>query len=315
MIIQKIYDEQSGYALSPEFSKTLADIKPDVEAMVSADKQMKHHRMKVIGQLVEHRTNTVNPDDRKTIRQMLSTWSQDVVDNASAAYRCYKDLKGNVNKEFQKLADTATPTQLMLIGRGEGTGLAYDAAMALRRNGKVPTQQQLRGHLGGFMDSKFNQKYRTNTVIPEARQSSQSSSQQTSTYVTPQMSEEERLRQAQMKRMGLDEPSFQHLETLVSRKNLPFINDIQTAQVWSGGSEEQINRCLNVIEQKLSQQTKSGCHIELRLREMLARHSKRVEALIVEADDLLDTGEDLSIPQAMLSLEGKRRRAMRLLGR
>ena len=113
--------------------------------------------MKVIGQLVEHRANTVNPDDRKTIRQMLSTWSQDVVDNASAAYRCYKDLKGNVNNEFQKLADTATPTQLMLIGRGEGTGLAYDAAMALRRNGKVPPRQQLRGHLGGFMDSKFNQ--------------------------------------------------------------------------------------------------------------------------------------------------------------
>ena len=187
MYIQKIYDEQSNYYFSPEFSQKLAAIKPDVDAMVSADKQMKHHRMKVIGQLVEHRTNTVNPDDKKAIRQMLSTWTQDVVDNVSAAYKTYKELKGNVNPEFQALADTATPTQLMLIGRGQGTTLAYDAAMALKRKGKVPSQQQLRGHLGGYTDDKFNQKYRTNTVRPESQHPSQSSSQQAQPYVAPQL--------------------------------------------------------------------------------------------------------------------------------
>ena len=38
MNIQKIYDEQSNYNFSAEFSQKLADIKPDVDAMVSADK-------------------------------------------------------------------------------------------------------------------------------------------------------------------------------------------------------------------------------------------------------------------------------------
>ena len=101
MYIQKIYDEQSNYNFSPEFSQKLADIKPDVDAIVSADNQTKHHRIKVIGQFVEHRTNTVNPDDKKAIRQMLSTWTQDVVDNVSTAYKTYKELKGNVNYIFQ----------------------------------------------------------------------------------------------------------------------------------------------------------------------------------------------------------------------
>ena len=72
--------------------------------------------MKVIGQLVEHRTNTVNPDDKKVIRQMLSTWTQDVVDNVSAAYNTYKILKANVNPAFLALADTATSTQLEIDG-------------------------------------------------------------------------------------------------------------------------------------------------------------------------------------------------------
>ena len=308
MYIQKIYDEQSNYNFSPEFSQKLADIKPDVDAMVSADKQMKHHRMKVIGQLVEHRTNTVNPDDKKAIRQMLSTWTQDVVDNVSIAYKTYKRLKGNVNPEFQALADTATPTQLMLIGRGQGTTLAYDAAMALKRKGKVPSQQQLRGHLGGYTDDKFNQKYRTNTVRPESEHPSESSYKQAQPYVTPQLTEEQRLRQAQMKRMGLDESSFQNLETVVSQESLPFINDVQTAQVWSGGSNDQINRCLDVIEQKLSQQSKLGSQIELRLREILARHTKQVREPIEEVEGLSDNGDDSSIPHQMLSSRGKDRK-------
>ena len=111
--------------------------------------------------------------------------------------------------------------------------------------------------------------------------------------------------------MGLDESSFQNLETVVSRESLSFINDVQTAQVWSGRSDDQINRCLDVIEQKLSQQSKSGSQIELRTREMLARHTKQVkEQIVEEVKGLSDNVDDLSIPHEMLSLEGRRLRAM-----
>ena len=175
MFITKIYDEQSKYNFSPEFNQKLIDIKPDVDAMITADKEFKHRRMVVIGQLVEFRNITVNLEDKNAIRQMLGTWTQDVIDNASAAYKTYKELKGNVNPEFQRLADAANPSQLMTIGRGTDTTIAYDAAMALKRDGKVPSVQTLRGHLGGYTNNKFENKHRNitgkqeqvNTPAPE----------------------------------------------------------------------------------------------------------------------------------------------------
>ena len=48
---------------------------------------------------------------------------------------------------------------------------------------------------------------------------------------------------------------------------------------------------------------------------MLARHTKQVKEQIVEVEGLSDNGNDLSIPHEMLSLEGRRQRSMRLLGR
>ena len=46
-----------------------------------------------------------------------------------------------------------SPTQLKFIGRGKDTSLAYDAAMALKRTGKVPTVEKLRVQLKGYTDN------------------------------------------------------------------------------------------------------------------------------------------------------------------
>ena len=50
-----------------------------------------------------------------------------------------------------------------------------------------------------------------------------------------------------------------------------------------------------MIEQKLSQQTKSDSQIELRFRKMLPRHIKQVKEQIIEIEGLSDNGDDLSI--------------------
>ena len=156
MSIQKIYEEQSDYNLSDSFKQTLTELKPKVEGMVSALANYKRLRMEVVGRLVEHRHMTENQDDKKAIQLMLKEFTSDVVDNCVAAYKSYKQLKGNVNPEFQRLAEEASPSQLKVIGRSTDTTLAYDAAMALKKTGKVPTVSKLRGHLGGYTDNKFN---------------------------------------------------------------------------------------------------------------------------------------------------------------
>ena len=168
MSILSIYEEQNNYNFSPEFEQKLIEIKPDVEAMVLADKQMKHHRMKVIAELVKHRQMTVNPDDKAAIRKMLGTWTTDVVDNCCLAYREYERLLATNVPEYVELANSANPTQLLVLGKGRETSLAYDAAKALKKTGKIPTAAELRGHLGGYKNSKFeNTNHRINTVKPE----------------------------------------------------------------------------------------------------------------------------------------------------
>ena len=263
MLILSIYDEQSNYNFSPEFTQTLADIKPNVEAMVLADKTMKHNRMVVIGELVKHRRTTVNADDKKAIRQMLSTWSSDVVDNASVAYKTYTELKGKGVEEFERLADAATPTQLLLIGRGKGTSLAYDAAMKLRREGKVPKEAQLRGHLAGHNNSKFESKHR------HTKQSHNHQQQQSK-------SEPKQLTDLDLDfiRAGVtDDERRSHLTSLIHNENLELINTPQLAASWNQLS---VDEMIQLIDQKLRLSNNADTHVEVRLREVLEAHTKRV---------------------------------------
>lgn len=316
MNIQKIYEDQSSY--SPEFQSFLTELKPHIDTYAGAKQEAQKQRMIIIGKCEDYRQQfPQRSSDHRALRTAMNNegWSNDVIKNSVSAYRTYKELEGNINPEFKALAEQSNPTQLLVIGRGENTTLAYDAAMALKRDGNVPSAAKLRGHLGGYTDNKFESRTVPGRNSEQPEQRSQSSSQPAAPAPTPVLTEEERKRRSEMSRMNVDESGYKHLEYLVSLKTLPHIKDVQTASLWNGGSDEHIDRCLNVLEQKLSQQSKSGSQVELRLREMLARYTKRAQATTVDVTELSDDGDDLSIPQSMLSLEGKRRRAMRLRGR
>ena len=76
-----------------------------------------------------------------------------------------------------------------------------------------------------------------------------------------------------MNQCGVDEDGYKHLESLVANPTLNHINDIKTASIWNG---QNLNACLDVIEQSLTIKGKRGCETELRLREILKKHMERV---------------------------------------
>lgn len=129
--------------LSPEFNQKITELKPTVLSMVENLANFKKQRMIVIGELQAFRNQTGNAEDKKAIRNLLGKFTADVVDSCVASYKAYKALEAHSEPEYKDLAEQASPTQLKIIGRGSDTSVAYDAAMALKRTGKVPTTQEL----------------------------------------------------------------------------------------------------------------------------------------------------------------------------
>ncbi len=178
--------------------------------------------------------------------------------------------------------------------------------------------------MAGYTDKKFESR-RNNPTQPPAVTSEQVAQSKPVTIepyrapiptnLPPVVTAEDRHRIAAQDRLSVNETRYKFLEKQVTNDELPLIKDVETAQIWNGGSDDSITRCLDVLEQKLSQQSKGGSQIELRLREILSRHMKRVEAQASEIEELSDNGEDLSIPHEKLTRLGKQRRTSRLLGR
>jgi len=227
-------------------------------------------RMEMIGKSEEQkRLYSRGSDEFKYIQEgyKANGWTQDIIDNAWSAWCKYKELKGNANPEFHQLAEKASVSQLMVLNRAEDNTITYDAAMALKRTGKVPSVSKLRGHLGGYTDSKFE-----NTRPTTANQTKPFTTTTKPYVAPPQPTEEERRQYSEMKRLGVDAQGYEHLQSLTKNENLPLINDVETAKVWNGGN---IDAALDVIEQSLMIKGGRGCATELRLREILDNHMKR----------------------------------------
>ena len=86
-------------------------------------------------------------------------WSQDVISNNLVAYKEFKRLIDS-HSSWHPLAQAASVSHLTLIAREKSGGLLYDTAMYLKSNKTLPSIKTMRGYLGGFFDSKFQQKFR-----------------------------------------------------------------------------------------------------------------------------------------------------------
>ena len=234
-------------------------------------------RMEMIGKSEEQRRlYKMQSEERRYIDEgyRKNGWTSDIVENNWSAWCKFKELKDSGVPEYQALADKCNPSQLMILNRGEGTGLVYDAAQALKRTGKVPSTTKLRGRLGGYTDSKFESQ---NVGKPSRSQTPPSPAPK-----PPVVSPEDEQRRIERSRLSVSEAGYQHLEDLVANEELPLINNVETAQIWNSG--DKIESCLNVIEQELRVRGSSGCPIEMRLREILYRHAERIHEELVEQE-------------------------------
>jgi len=193
-------------------------------------------------------------------------WSDEVIKNNVCAYRYYRHLLDKGVAPWIELAEQSNPTQLMTMARSDKPELTYYAAAALKKDKKVTSTKKLKGYLGGHLNNKFE---------PSCRRSSPPKRKTTSeTPVFTNMSPEERDRYNEMKRLGVSQEQYQHLENLVANDNLSLIKDIKTAHTWHTSS---VDACLAVIEQELQVRGKHGCAVELRLREILHNFSDRLD--------------------------------------
>jgi hypothetical protein len=258
MSIIKLYDQE----VSNELGSFLHQIKPNVDGYVAAKSAAQKERMMIIGQIAEYRQQFPqrSGDHRLLSQAMKSEWSDDVIKSNTVAYQEHKRLIETNVPEYIELAEVANPSQLMVLGRGEGTTLAYDAVKHLKQTGSLPSTQTMRQVLSGH---KNNLAEKCN-VTPLNQQSP--SKLEPAPYVAPKVDPDEQ----EFRRMGvmdINQRSF--LRSLVKNENLEHITTLRAAHLWQQLSDEDL---LLVLKQKL--QVSSS--YEARIRGLLSEHTNEV---------------------------------------
>ena len=154
MSFLEIYTEP----LSAELGSFLNEIKPNVERYSDAKQSAQKERMIIIGKVVEYQKQFPqrSADHRALSNAMAEEgWRRDTIDDNAIAYKAFKALSNNVNPEFRDIPEVASVSQLKELGRASDGTLLYDAAMCLKRTGKLPSVKALRGHKGGHYNNKF----------------------------------------------------------------------------------------------------------------------------------------------------------------
>lgn len=308
MNLSNLYNSDQN--ISSDFTNFLQDIKPNVDAYTSLRSEALKHRMFIIGKVAEYKMEFPQRSrEHQLLSQVMSneSWSPNVISNNTIAYRVYRELKGNVNPEFQELADKCNVTQLCAMGRNEDKTIRFDAAKVLKQTGKVPTQNQLDAYNAGRTDKKFEFYHQKNNTRIE---SENLRTEKLEPIPTPKpepivVSPETR----EFRRMNImDEARQDFLQNqVINNDRLPLIKDMRSAHIYSGSVEE----AFIVVEQQ--------CMVSeryiVRLEEMLQRlkNTVQVKAEVVQTSDyktfLFDT------PHEQLTPEQKRDKSQALLGR
>ncbi len=253
MTIIQLYTEE----VSTELSSFLNQIKPNVDRYVEAKASAQRERMLIIGQVAEYRERYPqrSTDHRLLSQAMNSEWSGDVIKCNVGAYKEYKRLNETNVPEYMAVAAKANPSQLLALGRAEGTSLAYDTAQHLKKTGELPSSQALRKHC---------------TTLPEpvavakvTNEKCASTPLNTSTPPAPPVLSEDEL---ELQRCGVtDYSTRQHILSLMANPNLEHITTPKDAYMWhlfGGGSMQAM---MPIIKQKLSQSSS----FEVALRELV----------------------------------------------
>ena len=269
MSILKIYDQE----VSTELTSFLEDLRPNVESYVTAKQSAQRSRMEIIGKVCEYRRQfPQRSTDHRLLSQAMSNegWSGDVIKNNDTAYQAFKSLSENVNPEFQRLAEVATPTQLLVLGRGKDTELAYDAAKHLKREGEVPSANNLRHHLNGMAGKDF--KHINTKLADEKRIDTELKT--VTPIVTPELSSEEKKFNYDCDRLNIRYDSRSTVRTRIESEGLKHIDDVMSSYYHGGGVKENAMACMKVVLQHLERSNPDTQIVELLLNAAAAIKSK-----------------------------------------
>lgn len=285
MTILSIYNEQ----VSAELGEFLLQIKPNVDNYYKAKETAQKERMMIIGQCVQYREQFPqrSADHRLLSQAMNSEWSSDVIKKQTQAYREFLNLKGSGVPEYERLADASNPSQLMALGRGKDTGLAYEAAQHLKKTGEVPSQGKLEQRLRGYVTPKFETRsaVRHHSTDKDAQTTQTQHQREAPTQpvtLTPTISPEKQHELNEFSRLGITDLNRQdHIRRLVANENLPYIDSIKVANFWYTLSQEEM---LKVIRQRIEKDRV----FETKVRECLNNYVTDVVAEVV-ADEVPHT--------------------------
>ena len=276
MTLLKIYDLETDF--SKEFEAFLKDVKPWIDAYDQASFTARKARMMIIGTFVkasrQHKQRS--PEFRK-FRQLLNTqgWNQDIIDSNARAFKQYNHMRENVNPEFQALAEAASVTALAELQKHHGQNqVCYEAAMHLKRTKKVPTKEQIRGRVAGFLDDRFQSRFenRSRPVL-----------EQFSTEAPTAIKQESRITPEHMRAGITSEHELEHIERLIANESLPFITSISEAMAWWKFACHR-DLLLTIVKQKISV---AGLDSELaeQLRELLTPTDDASSEWLVEQEE------------------------------
>ena len=155
-MLTTIYDNNE---LSPELNEFLTELKPEVDKYTTSKAQAQRSRMLIIGRCNDYKKSFPqrSADHRLLQNAMRSEWTEDVIKKAVAAYDEYNRLIDTEVCMYVSLAETATPSQLVVLNRGTDTTLAYDAARYLNKTGELPSKGRMEQYLSGYVKADFIQ--------------------------------------------------------------------------------------------------------------------------------------------------------------
>ena len=258
MTIIQLYTEE----VSTELSSFLNQIKPNVDRYVEAKASAQRERMLIIGQVTEYRERYPqrSTDHRLLSQAMNSEWSGDVIKSNVGAYKEYKRLNETNVPEYMAVAAKANPSQLLALGRAEGTSLAYDTAQHLKKTGELPSSQALRKHCTTLPEPVAVASCEATSKVTNEKCAEHTT--QITPPVAPVLSEDE----LELQRCGVtDYSTRQHILSLMANPNLEHITTPKDAYMWhlfGGGSMQAM---MPIIKQKLSQSSS----FEVALRELV----------------------------------------------
>lgn len=155
-----IVERVESHEFNPNFAPVMERLAHLQESYDTAKQSALVTRMEIIGLCEEQKQlyPQRSPEARFINAGYSSNgWKEDTIYDNNKAFKFRKHLLDKHVDVYTELAEACSPTQLVELAKADAkkTTTVYDAAQHFKRTGQVPTLKQIRGHLHGNTNNKF----------------------------------------------------------------------------------------------------------------------------------------------------------------